>query len=320
MKRAGTLATLVLSLLPGCTTIHREPPALPSSAEPAFFDPNFHALCNDQERLAALREFYTLSTLGSPSLDDPSQQVVLVELTYPVFRHGNQSMFCHGYLIDDCGLVLTAYHILLGVSSPDFTTFSITDREGHCYRARRTELSIPDRDYTVLAVETGKPRHSHPLPCTERPSLETQTLFFTYFDISPVLSSLKKEMKLTCHTSANIISIDATMGIVLQHRFGTILDATSFLQLRNELERFEQCDAFLLSGTVRQGYSGTPVFTSYHSFLGLIRGYAPYQDDKRFPEGVGFATSATPLFNGIHDYLVEQKMLEPRLETIVSKR
>ena len=165
-----TLAAIVLSLISSCAASGLEEEVrrddrytrLRGKAEnvhkTTILDPNVYYLQYDEQLLLALREFYLSSVTRSTAPSDVDEYHVMIRTDK---KCGN------GYLIDDSGLVLTAFHVVEGVTSEEETIVEVTDGVGRRYFGVRTEVGDRVHDWAVIMIATHKPQRSHPLPFAE---------------------------------------------------------------------------------------------------------------------------------------------------------
>lgn len=340
MNTATTLSGLVLSLLASCSPLRKQrvfvspeeqmkyASAEMSSVPEGSPDVLYH-LFDDPVRTEALRRFCELSKQPGDYKDNPLDYVVVLQAYSP--DSDQPFLWAHGYLLDDCGLVLTIYHTWCNAPSDGF--FTVLDKQGREYRAQGTDIFDIASDFAVLAAETNKPPQTHPLrfPSAIFPLEATPLCFSTYFtlpwvdlerskldcntflrlELSSLLASFGHHIMLPPFPPAyySLLSPSTLRGNVLSSEqcLSTLVAAGANVdEISSDIEHLLQCGRFTFSQTVRSGYSGTPVFGDDGTFWGLVWGFFKegHSPGAMLPyEGVGIVSSAY----GVLDKL-EQKV------------
>ena len=310
-----TLGTLALSLTSGCVTSPQPSLEHQSNIQPLPVEDDslnrfysLHYLFDDPQRLDALANFYS-ATLTSLDVEDPYRHLVLIEafdrtpLGIPILAGGG-----HGYLIDDCGLVLTVNHITRRARS-----FRIWDQEGNIYDASLSDFFDFKNDYALLAAETHRPPSPHPLPIAPGFSAGTPLRFSTFFARLPHRTSYRTSgpydecsfLPSSFFWEGEVLSLDQILEGVSR------LDTTMTPERVTELvHNLEPCldSSFFFSSTVCHGYSGTPVFDAGNRFLGIAHSYIPTPPFRALG-GYGIAVHSQQIFDGLRNYLIDHGKL-----------
>ncbi len=308
MKRLLTIGGL-LAGLSGCvngvveSNLEREVsgvPALgvaPHVKGPERVNPYFLGL--DDKRLQGLREFYLDSRNLKIKEGDISGNRVLLSVG------GADGSLGHGYLINDCGLVLTASHVVRDLNQHGLSNGEITTMDGSVYPIRGTELEDEFLDFAIVSAETGMESKTHPLRFTD-------TLF------SP------------CGSDASFMAVDFTAhGELTYDSFsGKVLCVEDMLKEMEKDNGIRHKGLFLgmllrkgfvfLDVDLKYGYSGAPVFGELDSeepiFLGLVQGGLGERDHRfdsyELIDGFTAITSSSRILDGIGVYLREQGALD----------
>ena len=311
MKRLFVVGGL-LAGLSGCMTPEhkleeavKEVPTLEIVPPATGFEENFgYYLGFDEKRLLGLRDFYLDSRDYNVREGNVLDNLVLLEVGGP---NGGPA---HGYLINDCGLVLTNSHVAESLNQYGSVNGKIITRDGEVYPIRRTELDDEFLDFAIVSAETGKEPKTHPLN-------------FIDTTFSP------------CGFNASFTAVDfmAPEDRVYNPLSGNVWCVFDMIQRMDDINwgghQGVRMGMLLRKGSVfldidsKYGYSGSPVFSDIDSynpiFLGLVRsglfkggfiGKNPRIPNKELMSGFTAITTSTGIRDGIGDYLREQGVLD----------
>ncbi len=310
----GMLAGLAFSLLGGCLV------QLPSKQQPIAEpyhslleacvkdDPSFSVLETDEMRLAALKEFYERSVKGDDVEKSPLEQLVVVSVEYQDEEKHKAGFLAHGYLMDDCGLVLTVYHLLQdGFKTPDHT-ITVIDQHKNVFPATYTELSDSGKDYAVLKADTQKPPHSHPLRFREPPP--STAIFYSRLFLYP--ADLLFGPRLHDRVHGKVVSPSDMLPAVI---FDEILTdpfaiSSSLFNIPSAYKGIHSKNSpyhLFSTATVKRGCSGDFLFEKDYTFAGIIKEFV-YSTHRT--KGLGVALKSTSFFDGVRDYLADLQVLK----------
>lgn len=207
--------------------------------------------------LQGLRDFY------SASMDADVQDLDVWDNVVSLNVEGDMGGRGHGYMINDCGLILTANHVVRGLENNPFLNGTVTTREGDLFQIRNTEISDSFLDFAIVYAETGNESKANPL---------------NFLDTSFV----------PCGNDARFIAMDFSRSEELEYNdlSGNVVCYADILEkLKGDgwththglyAEEFIRKGSILLDTDLKKGYSGSPVFSNVGigkpEFLGLVRG------------------------------------------------
>lgn len=261
---------------------------------------NSSLLISDNIPLQGLRDFYSASI--DPNVQDTNifDNVVILDI---VDYNGNKG---HGYLINDCGLVLTANHVVKNLNKPGLESLvngTMINRNGEVFPIKNIELKDEFLDFAIVYVETGKESKAHPLN-------------FSKIKNSP------------CGMDASFIAVDFSIQGDNVYKFsnGKVLCVDDILEKVKDdkwtqnhslsLGELALKGSVFLDTNIKYGYSGSPVFSDVGSdrpiFLGLVRcgflkneyiGGNPRIPSNEFMDGFTAITTSNEILIKIKDYL-----------------
>jgi len=309
MKTLEALLMIPLALLSSCVPLRQRPPQLP----PEIIYQQVYRLRDDKERFEALQRFYERSCSLDVAMDDAPFYTVLVKAYIPSKDKVNASI-SHGYLLDDCGLVLTCYHHVRDTSSSRFVTRTIIDVDGMEYGAYVTDFIDPDADAAILIANTRKLPLTHPLKFPDETIFSSHSLaYFIPFDFfsSPTakcsfpFSDYQQPLISNGINQGIVLSLEDYLHEVSLNGNVECSSAESSPSLRDKLSPLSQ--RFYLSSMVQFGDSGSLVFGDDHTFLGMVWGYSIYDNET---SGLGIATKSTAFLRSLEDYLQQNDVCE----------
>ncbi len=254
-------------------------------------------LGTDQVRLDGLRDFYLASVNGRTSEKSVKDNLVFISV-----GEKDEVFLGHGYLINDCGLILTSNHVVEELNRHGETNGIAFTRDDEIYPIRRTELSDIRCDYAILSAETGLESKVHPL-------------------------NFEQTFTVPCGNNASFLAKDYSTGseLVYYHE-GNVLCVEDIVgSLRgNGVEKKDHIGKVLgwylrqggvfLDVDLKNGHSGSPVFTDIDSdlpsFLGLVRGGVIKKGEHNMIEGLIAITGASEIQIGILSYLLQEGALK----------
>lgn len=299
-----------------------QPPPTPEEMKYIYVP---HSLKDDEILLAALRDFYCQSSTLETVQEDPLQHLVVLRwfdnfsqhITFPdgttVSGTTTVPNYAHGYLMDDCGLILTSYHHMRNWMNSGKPPMSMIDGEGHTYPTISSDFLLPQPDYALALANTGKQPSSHPLKFHS--SLPDSSFRFASFHPSSYFTEdISLPMKIT-HVKGNTISLEDFLFQIGRLRYARCSnDFDLDFQVEESVDACEQRNTLYLSKTVYAGNSGTPLFAEDFTFKGLVCGYwiprVPEDGVYRTYCGFGLATPVEPFIHSLEDYL----QIEPSSE------
>ncbi len=303
-----TLAAIVLSLISSCAAsgleeeIRRDDryTRLHGKAENVhktrILDPNVYYLQYDERLLLALREFYLGSVTQSTAPSDADQHHVVVKTNN---KYGN------GYLIDDSGLVLTAFHVVEDAKEDGATLVEVIDRAGRHYFGARTEVGDRVHDWAVVMIVTNKPQRSHLLPFAEDYELLAgTTVQFTPYTIDfgrRGASVDRKEIQGVIRESYS----NEGAGIIADRTQENRSDLMTKVQ-----KRFREDIG--LTARSELGMSGSVVFAcraDTRKFCGVVWGHKCTDTNEQ--GGPALVVRSTTIRDGLREFLDAQGMLQP---------
>ena len=111
-------------------------------------------LKNDKTRFGALEKF--ISDSFNPGIFESNVNENLVVIL-------TKDSISQGYMIDDCGLVLTVAHAARDIKRKRDFDSRIYDMKGGVYSVKRTEIFDYFHDYAILVADTNKLQKTHSL-------------------------------------------------------------------------------------------------------------------------------------------------------------
>lgn len=260
---------------------------------------NRYFLSLDDRRFDGLREFYLDSRNPKVNEENVLENRVLLSVG------GNHGAFGHGYLINDCGLVLTASHVVRDLNQHGLSNGNIITVSGDVYPIRKTELRDDFLDFAIVSAETGMEPKTHPLKFVD-------TLY------SP------------CGVDASFTAVDfnSSEGFVYNTHSGSILCVEDMLkELDGDSDvthkghfmgMFLRKGFVFLNVNLDYGYSGSPVFSGLDSgephFLGLVQGGLGKKNHRynnyEFLDGFTAVTSSSRILDRVGSYLRENGAFE----------
>ncbi|MEK6839513.1 MAG: hypothetical protein AABX72_01110 [Nanoarchaeota archaeon] len=313
----STLVNLCFPFLFSCVPLRQPLPPAATIEEINKYATLEHSLKDDPVHFAALREFYCQSSTLEHVEDDPWQHLVVLRSfdtyteeicvdskVYSITR--TIPSFAHGYLMDDCGLVLTSYHHIRDWRDIGREPMHMIDREGQIYPVSLTDFQLPEPDYALVIADTGKEPSSHPLKFHSSFSHDS-IQFATLHPSSYASEQVSLPMKMNA-VEGNLVSLEDFLSQVGQLRYARCSDQFNLDPLAKEsIDRSEQRHALYLSKFVYMGNSGTPLFAEDFTFLGLIYAYwtprTPEDGIYRPYCGYGLALPSDPFIRSLEDYL-----------------
>ena len=282
-----------LALLSSCVPLK---PRSPQPVPEGWYQ-QVYRLRDDKERFEALKEFYEQSRSLSAAADDAPFHTVLVKAYVPRKDKIHASL-SHGYLLDDCGLILTCYHHVRDTSSSRFVTRTIIDNDGMEYEAYLTDFIDPDADAAILIANTRKLPLTHPLKFADETIFSSNSpAYFATFDFfsSPTakcsvpFSNYDGPLHTDGINHGIVLSLEDYLHNVSLNGNVECSSEESSPSLRDKLSPLKQ--RFYLSSTVQSGDSGSFVFSDDNTFLGMIwgRSIVNVGDTK----GLGIGTKST---------------------------
>ena len=311
MKLSNITEILTLSLFSSCTFIDRNIKSLEYTLNSPFSENLFeetYLLNNDEERMDALWKFYNASFDKVINDGDFKDNVVIIQ---------TPSVSSHGYMIDDCGLILTSGHVARKLSYKYSGNDFVFDNEGNKYFAKRTELNSYYNDYAIIVAETGKPQKTNPLNFFDFYKVKCGSNIG--FNMSPVIYNLNNFMNDSKTTSEEIepfeFSSENGKFLCVEHALEHIVDCDSEfekLHLGRILESQIRRGFYFVTSTIKAGYSGSPVFNLDSSgnpiFIGLVQG--SINKGNKCMENFGFVTGSDVIFDALKNYLYEYKKFD----------
>jgi len=298
MDRKTGLAGIVLALMPSCVYLPKETKEPEKDLTSEFVKPPvWYSLPKDEVRMEALAEFYFRSLRLSEQNENPNQNLVAVRIK----RGGVVLSSGNGYMLDDCGLVLTSNHVAMGMDFNNWSFGSVVDMDGKEYPAVKTQLRSSLHDYAVLAVQTNKPRKSRPLKfATHSKFAPGEKLMYVSNPIGYLTGVGPKFPMQIAHGGGTIIDRKKAFEIILENMVEGDID-----KFRDEVDKqlkFQVARGmFFSTSLVGRGNSGSPVFSSKLEFLGLVQGN--YKIKGKTVPNVSSLTNSTHIIEGIRTFL-----------------
>tara|TARA_Y100000310_G_scaffold307633_2_gene349921 strand:+ start:1208 stop:2197 length:990 start_codon:yes stop_codon:yes gene_type:complete len=319
MKKSD-LASLVFIGLSSCNLVGNNDvlPTLENTVEKVFEKKdflkevdleinNYHVLSYDDERMNALEKFYLNSISLEKQKENPAQNIVTI-----IAKSDEEDCLDfagQGYMIDDCGLILTVYHVAKRISKKRIFSF-VLDMDGNKYPISKTDFIYPLRDYALIVANTGKNPKTHALNFAE--PLEYgfgEDVFFisSHLDYFRRGEDVPFPMQIV-HRDGNIISSENILEKVIDgskdYEINKVLLESSLNFQKNER------GFFFVSNTVYPGQSGSPVFNNDFKFMGLVQGTYTKMDRTSWKygvvEGVGCVSSSVLLLKDMKDFLEKE--------------
>ncbi len=270
-----------------------------------------YSLENDKLRLNALYNFVNDSFNEKKYEGNVLENLVVIQ---------SENSLSQGYMIDDCGLILTVDHAGRNVSRFDNENSKVFDIYGNVYPVVSTEISDYFKDYALLVADTGKEPKTHSLnftnifevECGDAAEFYSSIDFENRSDVFPFTEYVKNKDNFVNGYLINKIHENGEI-ICIQHSSEKLANEFSSLGHYGEMLEDQIRRGFsFMSGTVEQGNSGSPIFRNIKSdnpeFLGLVQANIKHSENGSI-QNFGILNNGAYILSGLISYLAERDKL-----------
>ncbi|MBT3262553.1 hypothetical protein HN992_02600 [Candidatus Woesearchaeota archaeon] len=270
-----------------------------------------YSLENDDLRLKALYNFVNASFNKDKYEGNVLENLVIIQ---------SKNSLSQGYMIDDCGLILTVEHGGRDISRFENENSKVIDIHGNTYPVVSTEISDHFTDYALLVADTGAEPKTHPLNFTNIFEVKCGDAaeFYSSIDLQsnsglfPFIEYVKNKDNFVngylvneFHGGGEIICVQHSSEYLTKEfdtngHYGQTLE----YQIRRGFS--------FMSGTVNQGNSGSPIFRNITSdnpeFLGLVQANINRPGSGTI-QNFGILNNGTYILSGFINYLAERNKI-----------